>query len=79
MSPSVQHDGDMKSPHELIDRRARTVNNSTPDVVERTTTWCDRCSGEVEHRLLYAFAPPSDYARWRCTRCKIVRTVRVVR
>jgi len=73
MSPTVQ------ARHELVDRRARTVNNSTPDVVERTTAWCDRCSAELEHRLLYAFTPPSDFARWRCTGCSTVRTVRGVR
>ena len=64
---------------ELIDQRARTVKNSTPDVVERTSAWCDRCSAEVEHRLLYAFSAPSDFARWRCTLCSTVQTVRGVR
>jgi len=73
---TVQLDDDMQSAADLIDRRARTVNNSTPAVVERTTTWCDRCSAELEHRLLYAFAAPSDFARWRCTGCSTVRTVR---
>ena len=55
--------------------RTRTTVNSDGDT-ERIRVRCERCASDELHNLIYAFAPPSDFERWRCESCKTVATVR---
>jgi ferredoxin len=57
-----------------IDRTRKTVQRDGD--TERSRVHCDTCASDEWHVLMYAFAPPSDFERWRCSSCKTVATVR---
>ena len=57
-----------------IDKSRLTVN--TDGDAEVMQADCDRCGEETHHVLIYAFAPPSDFARWRCEACTSIQTIR---
>jgi hypothetical protein len=58
---------------EIDDSRNTVISDGD---TERTFRTCDRCDTKDWHVLMYAFAPPSDFERWRCESCRTVATLR---